>query len=139
LIFLSTGQKGYERLRGESYPGTDIFIICFSIDDKDSLTNVGKWHDEVCQYDQSVPILLVGTKTDMRETGIECGNFVEMEEAMTLANNIGAIGYLECSALAKVAVKKVFDEALQFVLFPWSKLPVQSTICNILWYSDAKI
>ena len=46
----------------------DVFIICFSVADLDSFDNVlEKWHPEVIHYCPKVPIVLVGTKVDMRE------------------------------------------------------------------------
>ena len=36
----TAGQEGFHRLRQISYVQTDIFCICFSIDNRDSLENV---------------------------------------------------------------------------------------------------
>jgi cell division control protein 42 len=33
----TAGQEDYDRLRPLSYPGTDVFLICFSIDSHESL------------------------------------------------------------------------------------------------------
>lgn len=131
--FLLTGQQIYERIRELSFQDADIFIICFSIDDQLTFNNVGKWYYEARQHDKTVPILLVGAKRDMREVGIDSESCVKYSDAVATANMIGAAGYVECSALTNDGVKKVFDDALQMVLFPWSKLPVESTACNILW------
>ena len=46
----------------------DVFIICFSVADSNSFDNVlEKWHPEVNHYCPRVPIVLVGTKVDVRE------------------------------------------------------------------------
>ena len=38
LCFWDTaGQEGYDRLRPLSYPHTDIFLLCFAVDNIDSL------------------------------------------------------------------------------------------------------
>lgn len=51
-----------------SYPQTDIFIICFSIVNPSSFENVrAKWYNEIMYYCPETPILLVGTKMDLRE------------------------------------------------------------------------
>ena len=44
----TAGSEDYDRLRSLSYPGTDVFLICFSIRNKISFTNVSvKWIKEV--------------------------------------------------------------------------------------------
>ena len=36
----SAGQEEYERLRPLSYPGSDVILVCYSVDCPDSLENV---------------------------------------------------------------------------------------------------
>merc|ERR1712072_1553646 len=62
----TAGQEGYDRLRPLAYPKTDVFIICFSVDEPASFDNVAeKWHPEVTHYCPNVPIVLAGTKIDL--------------------------------------------------------------------------
>ncbi|CAO2615916.1 Rho-related GTP-binding protein RhoG [Lemmus lemmus] len=57
----------YDRLCTLSYPQTNVFVTCFSIACPPSYENVRhKWHPEVCHHCPDVPILLVGTKKDLR-------------------------------------------------------------------------
>ena len=45
----TAGQEGYARIRTLSYPKTDIFLLCFAIDNQPSLVNVkDRWFKEVC-------------------------------------------------------------------------------------------
>jgi GTPase SAR1 family protein len=37
---VSSGQEEYDRLRMLSYPKTNVVLICFALDSKDSLKNV---------------------------------------------------------------------------------------------------
>ena len=66
----TAGQEDYERLRPLSYPGTDVFLLCFSLVNKTSLSNVeAQWLPEL-RLDsrwKHAPIILVGTKKDLRE------------------------------------------------------------------------
>lgn len=41
----TAGQEDYDRLRPLSYPETDVILICFSIDNPDSLNSV---REKVC-------------------------------------------------------------------------------------------
>jgi small GTP-binding protein len=61
------GSADFNELRPLSYPGTDAFIVCFSIIDPKSLKEVkDKWHAEIRAHCPTSPIILVGTKLDLR-------------------------------------------------------------------------
>eukprot|EP01044_Picomonas_judraskeda_P030365 COSAG03_NODE_10896_length_623_cov_1.040076_1_plen_164_part_01 len=68
----TAGQEEYDRVRPLSYPNTDVFLVCFSINNRSSFNNVrDKWMVEL----QAQPnldfgvtkVLLVGTKNDLRD------------------------------------------------------------------------
>jgi len=63
----TAGSEEYDTLRPLSYPGTDVFIICFSLFSPDSYDNVSKkWWKEITEHAPDTPIILVGTKLDLR-------------------------------------------------------------------------
>ncbi|KAG5412752.1 hypothetical protein IGI04_000319 [Brassica rapa subsp. trilocularis] len=63
-----TGQEDYNRLRPLSYRGADVFLLAFSLVSKASYENVSKkWVPELRHYAPGVPIILVGTKLDLRD------------------------------------------------------------------------
>jgi Ras family protein A len=83
----TAGQEHYDRLRPLSYPKANVILMGFSIDSPDSLDNVfekvrwailtrcamanrlyvaHQWISEVKHFCKDVPILLVGTKKDLR-------------------------------------------------------------------------
>ena len=65
---LFLGQEDYDRLRPLSYPDTNVLLICFSVDNPDSLENVPyKWVPEVRHFCPGVPFVLVACKMDLRE------------------------------------------------------------------------
>ena len=44
----TAGQEEFDRLRSLSYDNTDVVVLCFSVDSKDSLENVeSKWVGEI--------------------------------------------------------------------------------------------
>uniref|UniRef100_A0A7N0TN25 Uncharacterized protein n=1 Tax=Kalanchoe fedtschenkoi TaxID=63787 RepID=A0A7N0TN25_KALFE len=60
-------QEDYSRLRPLSYRGTDVFVLAFSLISKASYENVlKKWMPELRRFAPNVPIVLVGTKLDLR-------------------------------------------------------------------------
>lgn len=107
----TAGQEDYERLRPLSYPHTDVFLICFSLVDPQSLENVHKkWLPEVRRFCPTVPVLLIGTKLDLRSNS---QSKVTSQEGAQVAKDIGAKAYLECSSLKQRRVKQVFEEAVR--------------------------
>merc|ERR1712177_57427 len=92
---------GYDRLRPLSYPQTNVFLVCYS---------------EISHHAPNVPMLLIGTKSDLRNDNQFKSNLVSPEEGTKLAKEIGAISYIECSALTQDNLKSVFDEAIKAAL-----------------------
>ena len=115
----TVGREGYDRVRALSYPDTDVILICFSINSPDSLKNIPKkWTPEVKQFCPNVPIILIGKKKDLRNdpnTIKELGKIkqepVKLEEGSTMAEQIHAFAYHECSARSKEEVREVFNTA----------------------------
>merc|ERR1712225_62696 len=122
----TAGQEDYDRLRPLSYPQTDVFLICFSIVSPPSFDNVkAKWHPEIEHHAPGVPIILVGTKLDLRDDEGTKESLrqkkmapIQYEQAIGVAKEIKAVKYMECSALTQRNLKSVFDEAIRAVLNP---------------------
>lgn len=122
----TAGQEDYDRLRPLSYPQTDVFLICFSVVSPSSFENVTtKWCPEIKHHCPDAPMLLIGTKIDLREdkevlSQLSSQNLspIKREQGMKMASKIRAVKYLECSALTQRGLKQVFDEAVRSVLMP---------------------
>lgn len=122
----TAGQEDYDRLRPLSYPQTDVFLICFSLISPSSFENVRtKWYPEVSHHAPNTPIILVGTKLDLREDALALENLrnrrmspVTYPQGLQMAKEIHARKYMECSALTQKNLKGVFDEAIRAVLCP---------------------
>jgi len=148
----TAGQDEYDKLRPLSYPQTDIFLICFSLTDPATLENVrSKWNPEVVHHCPNTPIILVGTKSDLRDAELKKlpvsvgaigrrlsraegkmdsvqkiqeqrrATSIEHVLGIAMAKEIDAVKYVECSALTKKNLNIVFDEAIRCVLYPECK------------------
>jgi len=117
----TAGQEDYDRLRPLSYPQTDVFLVCFSVISQASFENVKtKWVPEIQHHAPGVPILLVGTKSDLRNDENTKNQLKQRQTAMVtvmnatnMAKEVGAVKYLECSALTQEGLKQVFDDAIR--------------------------
>nr|CAD7262951.1 unnamed protein product [Timema shepardi] len=143
----------------------DVFLICFSLVNPASFENVRakladalvvlsstaedgeievriSWYPEVRHHCPSTPIILVGTKLDLREdketieklkdkklapitypqvtrqSQTPGNTAITYPQGLAMAKEIGAVKYLECSALTQKGLKTVFDEAIRAVLCP---------------------
>ncbi|CAL9149890.1 unnamed protein product [Musa hybrid cultivar] len=133
----TAGQEDYNRLRPLSYRGADVFLLAFSLISKASYENVAKkWIPELRHYAPGVPIILVGTKLDLRDDkqffidhpGAAPISTAQGEE---LQKQIGADAYIECSSKTQQNVKVVFDAAIKVVLQPPKQKKKQKS-CSIL-------
>eukprot|EP00012_Vannella_robusta_P012813 CAMPEP_0206196530 /NCGR_PEP_ID=MMETSP0166-20121206/8506_1 /ASSEMBLY_ACC=CAM_ASM_000260 /TAXON_ID=95228 /ORGANISM="Vannella robusta, Strain DIVA3 518/3/11/1/6" /LENGTH=178 /DNA_ID=CAMNT_0053614029 /DNA_START=65 /DNA_END=601 /DNA_ORIENTATION=+ len=119
----TAGSDEYNTLRPLSYPGTDVFIICFSLASPSSYDNVkSKWFAEVNHFNPKTPIILVGTKLDLRDNPQTIASLKENdlkpisnEMGDKLAKEIGAAKFLECSAKNQKGLPTVFEEAVKAV------------------------
>ena len=115
----TAGQEDYDRIRVLSYPDTDVFVVAYSIGSRASFENVTeRWLPELEHYAPSVPVVLVGLKSDLRQLGRD---EVTTAEAERLANRIGAVAYREASPHTTAGVKEVFDAAITEYVCPASK------------------
>ncbi|GJZ59729.1 Rac-like GTP-binding protein 5 [Tanacetum coccineum] len=123
----TAGQEDYNRLRPLSYRGADVFILAFSLityyicicgSNYDYLTypdfyfmsflfralvGIDQWIPELRHYAPLVPIVLVGTKLDLREDSKFLMDYpgactISTSQGEELKKQIGAVGYVECSS-----------------------------------------
>ena len=117
--------RTYEKSLSQSisYPQTDVFLLCFSIISPASFENVSaKWYPEVSHHCPNSPLILVGTKLDLREDRDTIERLREKglapityEQGMAKAKQINSVKYLECSALTQKGLKNVFDESIRLI------------------------
>ena len=120
----SMGQDAYDRFRRNDYPETDVFLIAFSVGSHPSFENVTeKWISEITDYaPPNTPIILVGTKIDLRKDINTINKLkgkgkapIDAEQGENKAREIKANGYVECSAKELKDLNEVFFEAIRAV------------------------
>lgn len=127
----TAGQEDYEKLRPLSYPGTDVFLLCFSISSEASYNNIlTKWQPELKHHCPAAPYILVATKADLRQEE-SAGALVTRAAGKKLSSKIKAYSYVECSAKTGASVREVFEEAARAVLQPKSSRKRKPT-CRFL-------
>ncbi|XP_053393131.1 ras-related C3 botulinum toxin substrate 1-like isoform X3 [Mercenaria mercenaria] len=98
----TAGQHEFDRLRPLSYPQT--------------------WYPEITHHCPDTPIVLVGTKMDLRDDDKEQESVlktgISFVEGRSLAQKIQAVKYVECSARTGKNTKLVFDEAIRACFIP---------------------
>ncbi|CAO3607545.1 unnamed protein product [Mucor fragilis] len=114
-LYDTAGQEEFDRIRLLSYENTHVFMLCFSVENRDSFQNIpDKWLEEVTEHGGSqAKLVLVALKCDLRE---EKRNTILYEEGLEMAKNINAMRYLECSAKHKRGVKECFQETAKVAL-----------------------
>lgn len=134
----TAGQEEYDRLRPLSYPQTDVFMLCFSVISPTSMENIAhKWHPEVTHHCPSAAIVLVGTKTDLRDDPTTIHTLsrkalapTSLAQGKKLAQSLGAHAYVECSAAKLSGLKQVFEEAVRAVASPKTTSSKKKTTNN---------
>jgi len=126
----TAGNEGYDRLRPLHYTLAKVFLICFDVNNKKTLTSVQqKWVPELVHHAKGVPYLLIGTKTDLRDESQE--DAVSFSSGEEMSKLVGAERYIECSATDQGSVQEVFTEAV-IASQRSTKKPVTNWRCDLL-------
>jgi len=125
----SSGIVKYEQLRPLSYPGTDVFLVMFDINQKASLENVQhKWVPELTAFrkkelfgeDTRIPwLVLVATKADLAEGTPESCTPARINK---IARECGFCAYVECSAKDSTGIGELRDRLVALVEYQGSVL-----------------
>ncbi|PYH65270.1 Rho family GTPase RHO3 [Aspergillus vadensis CBS 113365] len=115
----TAGQEEFDRLRALSYEDTHVIMLCFSVDSRDSFENVAsKWIEEISENCAGVKLVLTALKCDLRKDEFlnDNPNAITYEEGLAKAKEIGAVKYLECSAVQNRGIMETFYEAAKVAL-----------------------
>uniref|UniRef100_A0A8C5BZV1 Ras homolog family member U n=1 Tax=Gadus morhua TaxID=8049 RepID=A0A8C5BZV1_GADMO len=114
------GQENLEKLRPLCYRSADVFLLCYSVVRPSSFRGLAQhWVPEVRRQRPHTPLVLIGTQLDLREDVqvlIQLARAQETpvspQDGQRLAQEIGAVGFAECSALTQKNLKDAFDAAI---------------------------
>jgi len=121
FLFDSLGQDKYDRLRPRWYTVANVFLLCFSITSPASLENVkNRWYPEIDQREDPWAL----ARQDQPPLSTNAGE--------RLAQELGAVKYVECSAVTREGLKNVFDEAIAAALEPLVLSNNKSPTCMVI-------
>jgi len=98
-----SGQQTFKTIRPQFYNRSDGAILIFDLTRKESFTNLSSWLEEIFDQTGSIPIVLVGNKTDLVASAEE---IVSNQEAMDFTRRISsmtgfATPYIQASAMKR--------------------------------------
>lgn len=134
LSYWDTAGHEYDRLRLLWHAGTSVYLLCVSVVSATSREHVvskvprgararlrcshSQWLPEARHHCPEARLLLVGTKRDLRKDPEALERLAQrgetpltQEQLAKLARDIGAVRYMECSAMTGEGVGRVFEEA----------------------------
>lgn len=123
------GRSDYDRLRPLSYPQTDVFVLLYSVVNPSSFERVTSlWLPELNHHCPKTPIILVGSKIDLRDDSAVRANLsvkqqtpLSYEDGRLLADQnraLNVIDFLEFSSVTQEGLKQLFTTAMDVVLKP---------------------
>lgn len=113
--FYDTPGGDYDRLRIIKYRQTDLFILMFSCDSRNSFENIeNRWLPELRRHSPGTPIVLICSKCDLRNEKGTLKTLVSMKEAEELAaRNFEILTVLENSALRDINLENALHVCLR--------------------------
>eukprot|EP01090_Pellita_catalonica_P005356 TRINITY_DN1532_c0_g2_i1.p1 TRINITY_DN1532_c0_g2~~TRINITY_DN1532_c0_g2_i1.p1 ORF type:complete len:352 (+),score=60.14 TRINITY_DN1532_c0_g2_i1:173-1228(+) len=120
----TAGQDDFEHMRPISYLSADIYLLFFAIDNPTSLQNIKhKWMPEISKHITDQPLILVGTKKDLRRDAATVRELkkkkqkpVSFKQGRKMAREIGCVAYIECSAIQNTGFRDIFSQTIAAIL-----------------------
>lgn len=125
-IFDAAGGEDFHRLRHLMYPKTDLFFLCFALNDLNSYDSViNYWLPDLKHHQPDTPIILIGTKSELKQT-------VATDFELILERYKKVKIFLKCSAKIGVGVQDIIDATTAVCLRKSKSLLHKKRKCIIL-------
>ena len=110
----TAGQDEYSAYRAGCYNNCnfDVFLLCFSVTQRSSFRNIkNKWIVELKKHSPNVPVIVVGTQTDLRDDNDK--EHISKKEGERMAKELKAKRYCECTSKDYETTHNVVLEAIE--------------------------
>ncbi|CAL9738535.1 GTP-binding protein Rho5p [Monosporozyma servazzii] len=134
----TAGQEEYDRLRPLSYPQTDIFLLCFAVNERTSFKNLTeKWlpelkqhanieNNDIWQSFKKLPIILVGTKADLRdEVEADEDECIDTDDINAFVADNHILKYVECSAKNQTGITDIFQTVVHKLVYEYDPILIK--------------
>lgn len=101
-IFDTSGKEEYQILQQEHKKESNVYILVYSISDKNSFEYVKKLLKELLELHPTTPIVIVGNKTDLHERE------VSKDDGMKLSLHSIYSSFIETSAKSNTNIDQIF-------------------------------
>ncbi|OAF65162.1 hypothetical protein A3Q56_07135 [Intoshia linei] len=130
----TAGQGDYDRLRPLSYPGTQVFAVCFSVVSLQSMQNINsKWIPEINHHCEGCPRVLLGNKADLRENkSIEQDAIIQRKDCIKFSKKYKFHSYHDTSSKHQSGLKEAFDSLILATLDGDKKKKLLDRACILL-------
>ncbi|XP_002057667.3 ras-related protein Rab-9B [Drosophila virilis] len=112
-IWDTAGQERFRALRTPFYRGSDMCLLCYALDDRDSLRGLRLWRNEFLNYADvkadRFPFIVVGNKNDLRPEKRQ----VSYEDVQQWCTEYGIGAHIETSSKTATNVSDAFVLALR--------------------------
>ena len=153
IVVEVAGRDDYQKTRSCAYHKMDVVILCYSADNIESLQRIkDTWLPELKRHAPKVPYILVGTKKDVREDyayqlevlkqnsingdTAPCEDLLQTvvptHKGSEVAKDIGAAGFVECSAMYRDGTRKVFETAAKIALKTRRRKKMKRDGCSVM-------
>jgi small GTP-binding protein len=138
-IWDTAGTERYRSMVSSWLRRGDVLLLVFAVDSIESFDSLSAWVNTIKSYkrDASVPVVLVGNKSDLKST-----RMVSVQKAEDFAEQCGYF-YCETSAITGAGIEELFETAVReaaavaFDPYPMSSPnPIRRTYC---WRGRIKV
>jgi Ras-related protein Rab-7A len=109
------GEEKFRFLMPGALTGAQAAIFMYDLSRYNTLENLSNWislfKETIQKENQDIPFILVGSKLDLKEI-----RAVSKEKGLEMANQHGAIGWIECSAKDGTNVSLIFSEMARGII-----------------------